>query len=243
LVPPTPASLSDDEDMDDATALNREVHNLREKARSMMASVGRGDWRKDILEVADEAIEGLRHTESALAAGPLHASDTKDPRSMQEALNGIDDWSRDFSEIVLKEFTRMRNVKVALSCSRAKHVREAMQQYEWNATEIEESIMPAVSKLYHEVEVVREVIHASKHGKEKMPIYVLAGSFRRSLLATYPALRRLWEAADVPDAERKNFIRKLAMMLAVEPGLVSCFRIETEALEQTLPAPDWAVAM
>merc|ERR1719487_941640 len=160
-------------------------------------------------------------------------------RNPRESLSAIEMYARDFSDNVLKEFTRMRNVKVALSCSRSKHVREAMQQYEMNSSDIEDAIMPAVSKLCHEVEVIREVIHASKHGKEKMPIYIIAASFRRSLLAIYPALKRLWEAADVSDLERKNFIRKLAMHLAIEPGIAHLFQSETTALEATLPAPDW----
>merc|ERR1719183_637602 len=119
----------------------------------MTAAVGRGDWRKDILEVADTAIEGLRQTEAALASGPLQTTaGFKPPRNNREALSMIDAHARDFSDSVLKEFTRMRNVKVALSCSRSKHVREAMQQYEYNSGDIEDAIMPAVSKLAHEVE-------------------------------------------------------------------------------------------
>ena len=44
-----------------------------------MAAVGRGDWRKDILDVADGAIDGLRKTEMALAAGPLQANSKNTP--------------------------------------------------------------------------------------------------------------------------------------------------------------------
>lgn len=243
----SPASLvSEEEDLDAAAILQNEVVALRERARSMMAAVGRGDWRKDILDVADGAIDGLRKTEMALAAGPLQATTAggnRSSRNTREALSTVDAYARDFSSQALKEFTRMRNVKVALSCSRSKHVREAMQQYEWNSADIEEAIMPAVSKLCHEVEVIREVVHASKNGQERMPIYIIAASFRRSLLATYPALKRLWDAADVSHTDQKSFIRKLAMHLAVEPSLVPIIQAEISSLEATLPAPDWAVAM
>lgn len=238
----SPRSQSEEEDLDDATRLQNEVEHLRSKARSMMTAVGRGEWRKDVLEVADTAIEGLRQTEAALAAGPLNV-EKRSPRSTREQLRSIEDYATDFSSSVLKEFTRMRNVKVALSCSRSKHVREAIQQYEWNSADVEEAIMPAVSKLAHEVEVIREITNASKHGKEKMPIYVIAASWRRALMATYPVMRRLWETAEVPDTERKQFIRRLCLTLAVEPSLASIFQAETLALEATLPAPDWAVGL
>lgn len=241
---PMAITTFNDADATDEEKLQNEVAVLREKARSMMAAVGRGDWRKDILEVAEEAIDGLRKTEHALAAGPLEAGGGgKTLRNPRESLSTIEMHARNFSDGVLKEFTRMRNVKVALSCSRSKHVREAMQQYEMNSSDIEDAIMPAVSKLAHEVEVIREVINASKYGQEKMPIYIIAACWRRALLAAYPALKRLWEAADVPDTERKNFIRKIAMYIAVEPSIGPLFQAETSALEATLPAPDWAVAM
>lgn len=242
--PSVPIGINEEDDATSAAnQLAIEVNALREKARVMMAAVGRGDWRKDILEVAEGAIDGLRRTEMALAQGPLQHTAGRTTRNPKESLSTIESYARNFSDGVLKEFTRMRNVKVALSCSRSKHVREAMQQYEINSSDIEDAIMPAVSKLAHEVEVIREVITASKYGQEKMPIYVIAACWRRALLAAYPALKRLWEAADVPDVERKTFIRKIAMHIAVEPSIGPLFTAETSALEATLPAPDWAVAM
>lgn len=243
--PPIPqnGSFSDDDDPTGANALQMEIYNLRERARSMMAQVGRGDWRKDVLEVAEGAIDGLRRTECALAAGPMQQNNGRTQRNPKDVRAALDTHTRTFSDQVLKEVTRMRNVKVALSCARSNHVREAMQQYELNSHEIEDAVMPAVSKLAHEVEVIRELHNASKLGVEKMPVYIIAACWRRALLAAYPALKTLWDSANITDSERKTFIRKISMHLAVEPSIQPLFQSETQALEATLPAPDWAVGM
>lgn len=236
-------SSMDDDPFEAGIALQNELVGLREKARKMMAEVGRADWRKEILEVADSAVNGLHQTEAALAAGPLQEARVKYPKATRDALAAVDGYAADFSENVVKEFTRMRNVKVALSCSRSKHVREAMQEYEKNSSEMEAVILPAASKLCHEVEVIRQVINASKAGTEKMPIYIIAAAFRRSLLAMYPVLKPLWETAGMSLEEQKRFLKKMSMYLAVEPTIGPLFQAEQQALEATLPAPDWGVAM
>jgi len=229
---------SEDEALE--ASLTAELNTLRERARTMQAQVGRGDWRKEILEVADKSIEGLMQTEAALASGPLHM-EKRSPRSTREALMSIEQHARDFSQSALAEFTRMRNVKVALSCMRSNHVRQAMQRYDIDSMEAEDDCLPAVSRLAHEVEVMREVCYASKHGRERMPVYIIAGAWRRALLATYAVAQRLWSASNVPDAERKDFIRELCCRLAVEPSTAPLFQAETKSLEATLPAPDWSV--
>merc|ERR1712224_369082 len=103
----------------------------------------------------------------------------------------------------------------------------------------EDVILPAVSRLAHEVEVIREVCTSSRDGQDQMPVYVIAADWRRALLATYPVLKRLWETAEIPDAEQKHLIRKICMTLAVDIGIQPKFQDEAVALEATLPAPDW----
>merc|ERR1712100_551757 len=133
----------------------------------------------------------------------------------------------DFSDNVLKEFTRMRNVKVALSCARSKQVREAMKDYEMHSQQLEDVVLPAVSRLAHEIEVISEVVASSNNGTEKMPVYVIAAAWRRALLATYPVLKRLWETAEIPDSEQKHLIRKVCMTLAVDANMQPLFQEET----------------
>jgi len=118
-----------------------------------------------------------------------------------------------------------------------------MKDYEKHSQALEDVVLPAVSQLAHEVEVIREVVASSRNGKEKMPVYVIAAAWRRALLASYPVLKRLWETAEIPDAEQKHLVRKICMTLAVDTNIQPKFQAESDSLEASLPAPDWAVGV
>lgn len=219
-----------------------EIRDLQQEVKIMMGHLGRNDWRRHVQEEAERALDGLRHTEAALVASNMQPERRGGglKSGMAEALRSIEWHSEDLGDRMHAEFTRMRNAKVALSLSRSGRVRAASQRYEWDAVEADEEILPAISRLAHEVEVMRQMASSSKGGERKMPVYMIAACWRRALQACYPVARRLWDASHLSESQRRAFVANLLRIMAVEPTLQDIITTEQKRLEATLPAPSLA---
>merc|ERR1719329_329005 len=99
-----------------------------------------------------------------------------------------------YAQCISDEHTRTRNAKVGLVRTRAAHLQDVAARHDWETMELEDDLLPAVSRLAHEVETLREAVFAAEcvaGGRPPPP--VSASAYRRALSAALPVVRRLWD--------------------------------------------------
>lgn len=213
-------------------AHEQQVKALRKNLRVVQTSLANGDWngdwRHDIAEVAEIGQATRRTAESALErqAAVLRGEDAKnqDSMAMRNALGQIQQHADTHAARVRTEFTRMSNAKVALARSRAAHMQELTHHYETLVLESEGAIFPGISRLAKDLEAVLEVGHALRHGAERLPKQSIAGPWRSTIKTSLQILQRLWDGAEVPEADRKVFVENLAALLGRHPLAESMFQ-------------------
>jgi hypothetical protein len=207
-----------------------EIDRQKQELDATKAAVEDGDWvnaRKDILEVAEAGAEALKASESALEAQAKALREAKDHKGITTATNRLMKHAEDYAMTIRSDFVRVRNMKVALCRARAQYARDAQQQHNFEVLEFEDDVLPAISKLAHEAETAVEVGHALKRGVDKIPICVIAGAWRRAIVASFPVLKHLWDGARVEKPEREQFVSRLFDALLRAPGAVEMFETQT----------------
>lgn len=179
-----------------------------------------GDWRQDLAEVVGVGRAALRDAEAALEgqAGVLrsHSAD-EDTQMFSSAFTNLAMHAKHYAKTVKEETTKTRNIKAGLAMRRAAHVRELMQRHEQDSPAAERDALPYVSKLSRETEVVIEVGHALERGMHKFPIPVVAGSWRRAIVAALPLLQKLWDGAESSIDEQRAFLSKVLAAISKSP--------------------------
>eukprot|EP00933_Yihiella_yeosuensis_P036670 TRINITY_DN30432_c0_g1_i1.p1 TRINITY_DN30432_c0_g1~~TRINITY_DN30432_c0_g1_i1.p1 ORF type:complete len:662 (-),score=155.83 TRINITY_DN30432_c0_g1_i1:40-1950(-) len=200
----------------------KDVSDLKAKLNAKLASMSKGNWggtdrKKELTEVADKGTLPLREAERILEAQAHILRSTEDISDDAGALSALasrmSSYSQDYAELVRKEFEEVRSTKVALSSARTSHFQKLYQMQDRLAVDAEAEILPAVSKLAHEVEAVTEIGNSLQRGAEKLPVGVVACSWRRAILAAFPALLELWKAAGTTGAEQNNFMLRMLAVL------------------------------
>merc|ERR1740130_263681 len=116
-----------------------------------------------------------------------------DPKGISSAAQRLMRHSEEYAHTIQQDFVRVRNVKASLSRARAIYARDAQQQHNWEVLEFEDEVLPAISKLAHEAETAVECGHALRRGVDRIPICVIGGAWRRTIAASLPVLKHMWE--------------------------------------------------
>eukprot|EP00929_Paragymnodinium_shiwhaense_P070514 TRINITY_DN35704_c0_g1_i1.p1 TRINITY_DN35704_c0_g1~~TRINITY_DN35704_c0_g1_i1.p1 ORF type:complete len:774 (-),score=255.86 TRINITY_DN35704_c0_g1_i1:66-2387(-) len=214
-----------------------EIARLCSQLKETQAALTKGDWvarAKDLKEVADAATVALKGSEAALEAQAkvLGQPTLNDPRGINAVSSRFMKVAEDYSSQIQADFVRVRNMKAALSRARASYARDAQQQHNYQVLEFEDEVLPAVSKLAHEAETAIEVGHAIKRGVDRIPICVIAGAWRRTIAASFPVLKHMWEGAHVEKADREKFVVSLFDVLLRAPGATTLLEQQTTASSQ-----------
>lgn len=211
--------------------LANEAISLGAKLRAVQAALANPDWQRPLAELSERAGIALRQTESAIAVGtagarllPPSPSNHPDMETtdVREAAAMIAKHPELYAQSVSDELTRTRNAKVGLVRTRAVHLQDVAAKHDSETIELEDDLLPAISRLAHEVETLREAVFAAECAggvsRSAPPPGVSASAYRRALSAALPVVRRLWEGAGVPEEDRWDFVSRLCDALVLERG-------------------------
>lgn len=230
--------------------LANEAISLGAKLRAVQAALAKPDWQRPLAELSERAGIALRQTESAIAVGtagarllPPSPSNHPDVETtdVREAAAMIAKHPEVYAQSVSDELTRTRNAKVGLVRTRAVHLQDVAAKHDWETIELEDDLLPAVSRLAHEVETLREAVFAAEccavgASRRAPPPGVSASAYRRALSAALPVVRRLWEGAGVLEEDRWDFVSRLCDALVLEQGAAATLGTRRGSAAPTLEA-------
>eukprot|EP00932_Pfiesteria_piscicida_P020971 SRR837773.7771.p2 GENE.SRR837773.7771~~SRR837773.7771.p2 ORF type:complete len:227 (-),score=30.64 SRR837773.7771:8-688(-) len=198
------------------------IKHHRKRFATAQADLAKGEWyqewRRSLAEVVNNGRAAIRDVEGALEgqAGVLRKKDHSDAtmQVFSDTFMSMAHSAKNYASSIKDEMSRIRNMKAGLAVGRSEQVQEIMNRQEQESPGAERDVLPLVSKLSRETEVVLEVGRAIDRGADRFPVAVVAGSWRRSVAAALPLLQKLWDAAGAPQDEQKAFITKMLVCVA-----------------------------
>lgn len=210
---------------------DHEVSLLRARLQAAEAALIKGDWngdwRNDIRDVAAAGDQVMHAAEQALQSQTHLFRTTASPVAV--AQQEFVQLTGEYQQAVHAELVKMRDTKVALCQARAAQLQEAVVHHDEHIVALEAELLRALSRLAKETEAMMEVGHAVKRGDTQIPVGVVAGAWRRSILTSIPLLQQIWDRQRVPEPERQAVICKLLAVLSHSPSAVeSLNRLECD---------------
>jgi len=191
---------------------------LREALKASSAALTKADWKDckdEISGIIETAAKELKHAEQTVEKAAVSVKHSQLDLPTSRKFTSI---AESHLDDVRNQIERVRAAKTTLCESRNKYTRETQHRHNKYVLSFEDKVVPAFSNLCQEAESAFEISHALKRGVSRVPISTLAGTWRRSLLASLTIIDHIWESLNVGPDVRDRFVVSLLDALQRAPG-------------------------